>query len=201
MKKLLALCLGIVIFSLAVLCLPTAEDKEIYNGMLRLHVLADSDDEEDQARKLAVRDAVLGVLEERMLDCRDLSQAERAVQEGEEEILSVCRETLLALGCEDTVTLSLEREFYPTRHYEDISLPAGRYLSLRVMIGEAKGQNWWCVLSPPVCLGACQSTEKLEAAGFSEGQISLVKEDKPVRYKIKFKIMEGVERLFSGLFS
>ncbi len=199
MKKLLALCLGAVIFSSALLFLPTAEDREIYSGTLRLHVLADSDDEDDQARKLSVRDAVLALLAEKMEGCEDASQAKQIVLENEEEILQACRTALRASGCEDDVTLSLSKEYYPTRHYEDISLPAGQYLSLRVMIGQAKGKNWWCVLYPPVCMGACQSTQKLEKAGFSEGQINLVKEEKPIRYKVKFKIMESVERWLSAL--
>lgn len=200
MKKILVLCVALVIFSSAILFLPTAEEHRIYDKTLRLHVLADSDDEEDQVRKLAVRDTVLSVLETKMETCADLSQAEALVWENEKAILDACRATLLASGCEDTVTLSLGREYYPTRRYEDISLPAGQYLSLRVMIGEAKGQNWWCVLYPPMCLGACQSREKLEEAGFTKGQINLIKEEKTVRYKIKFKIMESVEKLLGKWF-
>ncbi len=200
MKKLLALCAALIVFSSAILLLPTAEEHRIYDQTLRLHVLADSDDKDDQARKLAVRDTVLAVLETKMEDCTDLSQAEEIVLENEKAILDACRATLSESGCEDTVTLSLGKEYYPTRHYEDISLPAGQYLSLRVMIGEAKGQNWWCVLYPPVCLGACQSSKKLADAGFSKEQINLVKEEKTVRYKIKFKIMESVEKLLGKWF-
>lgn len=200
MKKLLALCVGLVIFCSAVLFLPTAEDHGIYEDTLRLHVLADSDDTDDQARKLAVRDTVLAFLGDKMEGCCDVTEAETVVRDNEEQILEACRSTLSQAGCEDAVTLSLSKEYYPTRHYEDVSLPAGRYLSLRVMIGEAKGQNWWCVLYPPLCLGACRSTEQLENAGFSEGQIALVQEEKTVKYKVKFKILESVGKLWMSLF-
>ena len=105
------------------------------------------------------------------------------------------------MGAEDEVSLVLDREYYPTRHYEDISLPAGNYLSLRICIGQAEGQNWWCVLYPPVCLEACTSKKTLSQAGFSDSQIHLVTNEGGVRYKIKFKILQTVSSWMDALSS
>jgi len=200
MKKILILCLGIVIFCSAILFLPTSYDRAIYDKTLRLNVLANSDSEEDQENKMAVRDRVLEVLSEQMQACTSRSEAEGMLLEKEELLLSECSEVLSEKGSSHSVALKITEEYYPTKEYDDIVLPAGRYLSLQICIGEAKGRNWWCVLYPPVCMGACSAKEKLQGAGFEEEQVKLVSEEKEIRYAVKFKILETVGKFFGSLF-
>ena len=92
--------------------------------------------------------------------------------------------------------MTLDREYYPTREYEGVSMPAGTYLSLRVMIGEAKGQNWWCVLYPPLCTSSAKPESTLKQAGFTPAQIRVLTEGESPRYKLKFKFLEFFESLF-----
>ena len=185
---------------MAILFLPTANDRAVYENTLRLHVLANSDSKADQENKLAVRDRILEVMSDELEACNSRRDAEKLVAEKSESLLEACRETLMQRGCEDAVSLTLSEEYYPTRHYEEISLPAGKYLSLQVQIGEAKGKNWWCVLYPPVCLGACSAKEKLADAGFDGEQVKLLSEEKKIRYAVKFKVLEAVGKFFGRLF-
>ena len=201
MKKWLVLCLALAVFTSAVLLLPTAKDAEIYQKTLRLHVLANSDSEEDQARKLAVRDSVLSLLGEQMRSCSDRAQAQELILANEEAILDACRRTLSENGSEQEVTLRLCQEYYPTRVYGDMALPGGEYLSLQIGIGQAKGKNWWCVLYPPVCLSSASFGSTLASAGFEKEQVHLVSEGRNLRYTVKFKILETVGRFFGKWFS
>lgn len=200
MKKLFILCLCAILFCCAILFLPTAHDRAIYDKTLRLHVLADSDDEEDQAEKLAVRDEVLALLEEEMTACDSKEDAKAVILENKERIQAACEALLQTRGSEHSVKIELSEEYYPTREYEEIALPAGKYLSLRVMIGQAEGKNWWCVLYPPVCLGACSAKQKLAGAGFDGEQVKLVTEGSEVRYAVKFKVLEVIGRFWGKLF-
>ncbi len=200
MKKLCVLCLSAVLFCSAILFLPTAHDRAIYDKMLRLHVLANSDSQEDQANKLAVRDKVLEVLSEEMQNCSSRNEAETLILDKGDQLLNACREVLGAQGSDHTVEMVLTEEYYPTRQYEKITLPAGKYLSLQIRIGEARGQNWWCVLYPPVCLGACSVKDELAGAGFDSDQVKLVSEEKEIRYAVKFKVLEAVGKFFGRLF-
>ena len=200
MKKIFVLCMALVVFCSAILFLPTAQDRQIYRNTLRLHVLANSDSEEDQALKLRVRDRVLSVLEEQISACRTREQAQEVILENEEWILSQCREVLAENGSSHDVFLRLCKEYYPTRVYDDMALPSGEYLSLQIGIGQAEGQNWWCVLYPPICLGASSSKAELSKAGFGKEQIKLVSEDRSARYAVKFKILETVGKFLAGLF-
>lgn len=201
MKKWLVLFLSLAVFCSAILFLPTAKDAQIYHKTLRLHVLANSDSEEDQARKLAVRDRVLLLLETKMRDCKSREQAQNVILENQEQILSACREVLAQNGSEEQVSLKLCEEYYPTRVYGDMALPSGEYLSLQIRIGQAEGQNWWCVLYPPVCLSSASSGNTLKGAGFDKSQINLVSEERSVRYAVKFKILEVVGSFFGKWFS
>ena len=200
MKKVLIVCMALTVFCSAVLFLPTAKDRQIYTKTLRLHVLANSDSESDQAIKLKVRDRVLLLLEEEMQDCTDREQAKELILENEEQILADCQEVLTENGSADSVSLRLCEEYYPTKVYGDMALPSGEYLSLQICIGKAQGKNWWCVLYPPVCLSANSYRDQLSKAGFDGEQINLVSEDRGVRYAVKFKILETVGRFFAKLF-
>ena len=142
------------------------EQQELADSVIRFHVIANSDSDEDQALKLAVRDRVLAQAEEIYPEGATLAEAQ----------LTDC--------------------WFPTKEYEGFALPAGNYTALRVTIGEGKGQNWWCVAFPPLCLGAASETvdQALEAGHFTPDQGALVTGDGE-GYVLKFKAMEWLGEL------
>lgn len=179
----------------------SAFESGIYTKLLRLHVLAASDAPEDQALKLEVRDAILDAAAPYLEGCRSAEEAEKSLDGNREVLLTAARERLAAAGCGDGVEMSFSDEYYPTRQYENVSLPAGRYRSLQVKIGEAEGKNWWCVLYPPLCLSASRPAEKGEGDGDEEAllQAGLTKEETAVltgnsegngRFTLRFRFLE-----------
>ncbi|MBQ9115849.1 MAG: stage II sporulation protein R [Clostridia bacterium] len=173
------------------------EAMEIYDKTLRLHILANSDSERDQALKLKVRDAVLDCLSGELATCNTKAEAEETVVALKNEIEDVARETMEAYGVDYAVNLTVTEEYYPRREYEGITLPAGNYTSVRILIGESEGQNWWCVLFPQVCTDtATPADEKLAQVGFTPSQIRLLTKQEEPEYRVKFKIVELIEALF-----
>lgn len=187
--------------------LPVRGEAEIYSDVIRLHVLARSDSEEDQSIKLAVRDAVLEFAENEFADIgEDMSfeSAYSAIEEKLGKIKAVAEKRALDYYDEVNISVSLSVEDYPTREYEGVSLPAGAYNSLRIIIDGGEGKNWWCVLYPPFCLRAASAADTSERDRFSaddcgalsEDEILLIRKDSSPKYKIRFKILE----LLSGIF-
>ncbi len=190
-------CVAIVILMVVMIALsylPIHGEGEIYDTVVRLHVLANSDSAEDQALKLEVRDAILAVTAPLVEGCESQSDAVAALEGGMAEIEAAARDVIAAAGREDEVTVLIGREKYPTRTYESCAFPAGEYVSLRVCIGEAAGQNWWCVLFPPLCLSAASDGEADENAfisvGLSKDQYGIITETGKTKYKVRFKLLE-----------
>ena len=177
--------------------MPSAEDMEIYENTVRLHVIANSDSEHDQSVKLFVRDRVLSELQILLADTASTEEAVAVIEENLDHLRAVCNETLVALGEEMTADLYLKQEKYPTRHYENISLPAGVYQSLQIRIGDADGRNWWCVLFPTLCTSAAKTEAALIKTGFSSDQIGVLMGGENPKYKLKFKILEFFGENFS----
>ena len=177
--------------------LPVHGEGEIYDTVVRLHVRANSDSEEDQALKLRVRDAVLDVTGELVADCTTQEEAVSVLEAHMADLELAARRVIAAEGRDDAVSVMLGRETYPTRTYESCCFPAGEYVSLQVLIGAAEGQNWWCVLFPPLCLSA--ATEVGEDAfvqvGLSKDQYGIITETGKTKYKVRFKVLE----LWQGL--
>ena len=121
-------------------------------GIVRLHVLANSDTEEDQALKRMVRDAVIDYLKPYMLTCADRPEAEEILRQQMPVIQDIAQRVVRSNGFDYTVQVELGQHLFPVKTYGNLALPAGNYQALRVLIGEAEGQNWWCVLFPPLCL-------------------------------------------------
>lgn len=196
-KKLCFLTLTLCALFLMLGLLPVHGEDAVYDSVLRLHVLANSDSEEDQELKLAVRDALLTVGEGMFDACRSREEAQCIV----EERLSLFEETARAVvserGYDYDVTLHLGYEEYPRRQYEAAAFPAGEYLSLRVVIGEGTGENWWCVLFPPMCMSAASGTRTAEEAYISVGltgeQYRVITESESTTYAVRFKILEALE--------
>ena len=134
-------------------CWANARQRSIASGLVRLHVIAASDEAEEQALKLRVRDAVLAWLRPRLAEAGSAAEAEEILLRE----LPGIRAAALAASEGRPVTVSLGPEDYPLRRYGGFSLPAGRYESLRVVLGDGKGHNWWCVIFPTLCLDAAET--------------------------------------------
>lgn len=171
------------------------QQEELGRKVIRLHVIANSDSPEDQALKLRVRDRVLARAQEILEQSADMEQAEQALTAALPELTREARETLAAEGCAQPVQARLEPAEFPTKDYDGFSLPAGKYLALRVIIGQGAGQNWWCVVFPPLCtVAACQWQDAGRAAGLEEDDLSLMAEE-DAGYELRFRSVELWEML------
>ncbi len=196
-------CVALVILLVLLMALsflPVHGEGEIYNTVVRLHVLANSDSEEDQALKLRVRDAVLAASAPLLDGCTNQAEAIVALEAGEPLLLAAAEAVIREAGRSDTVSITLGEEEYPTRTYESCAFPAGTYVSLRVCIGEAAGKNWWCVLFPPLCLSAATAESDPEDAfidvGLSKEQYGIITDTGKTKYRVRFKILEIVQGWF-----
>ena len=190
----IALLIGLAVFlTSGALALRTQD--ELADKVVRLHVLANSDFEEDQALKLRVRDAVLEQATAILEQSADRREAESRLRGQLLELERIAAKEIAAEGYDYPVTVNLENTDFPTKEYDGFTLPAGEYLALRVIIGEGKGQNWWCVVFPPLCTAASADVPASAlAAGFSEEEVSLITEENQ-GYVLKFKAVEWWETL------
>lgn len=138
---------------------------DISEKVLRFHVLANSDDEADQNLKLAVRDAVGSYMQKKLAGVDDLEECEQIVNGNLDEIQEVAAETIAQNGYDYDVTAELEYTSFPVKSYGSYTFPAGEYEALRVVIGEGKGHNWWCVMYPNMCFSGSMYEVVDEKAG------------------------------------
>ncbi len=175
--------------------------QELSDRVVRLHVLANSDSEEDQALKLKVRDRLLAYTEPILAGSADRREAEALLRGQLLELERIAAEEIRANGYPYSVTARLEDAAFPTREYEGFTLPAGKYLALRVVIGEGAGRNWWCVVFPPLCAAAAEEVpETALAAGLSSSQVGLITEENQ-GYILKSKLVEFWQGLEAKLAS
>lgn len=165
-----------------------ATQVQLASQVIRLHVLANSDSEEDQALKLEVRDRVLETTSALLAGETEPQAAAVLLEQHLDDIAQTAAQEISAQGHDDRVEVRLEQTWFPTRQYQGISLPAGNYLALRVLIGAAEGHNWWCVVFPNLCLPAV-SERALETSTLTPGQISLLQEEE-TSYVFRFKALE-----------
>lgn len=189
----LAAVIGAVIGTLVL-----GEQQAIAEKVLRLHVRANSDSEEDQRIKLQVRDAVLAQVQTVTDGCASSGEAICMLADELPLLAQTASSTLQTLGKSDTVRVSLCKEAFPTREYETFSLPAGGYAALRVDIGAAAGHNWWCVIFPTLCQSATSEdfAQTAAAGGLTEEELALLTEQTP-RVQIKFRFLEWITALLS----
>ena len=161
----------------------------IAGSLVRLHVLAVSDAPEEQELKLRVRDAVLSLLAPKLAGVQSADEAGEVLTDSLPLIQAAAQEA--AEG--RPVRVSLGEERYPTRDYAGFSLPAGRYRSLRVVLGEGQGHNWWCVVFPPVCLSAAEQ-EAMQPVMNPDDYALITRED---GWEIRFRIVELWGKLFN----
>lgn len=170
---------------------------ELRGSVLRLHILANSDNEEDQRLKLCVRDALLEQSGELFACVDSLEEAEAAAEAELHEIERIARETLESQGSSQTVTAKLVDTHFDERFYDGLTMPAGDYKALRVELGEAEGHNWWCVMYPPLCLpAACRVTinKTAEEEHFDKKELDIMY--RPKKYRIRFAVWDKLKRLF-----
>lgn len=179
--------------------LPNKEEATLYDEFIRLHILANSDSEDDQTLKLKVRDAVLTVMADLTQDCETVAQAETVFTENKLLIAETALDVIRENGADYNVSVTLSNEYYPTRAYAGVTLPAGVYRSARILIGRAQGQNWWCILFPPLCTNTAKAKDKLAAAGFSQNQIRILTDGDNVKYKLKFKTLEIIQEIIESI--
>jgi stage II sporulation protein R len=181
--------------------LPVHGESAIYDNVLRLHVIANSNSEADQSLKLLVRDKIIGEVSTLVADCKSFEDAERVLSKKEnlDKLQKIAEGVVAAEGYDYKVSVSLGREKYPRKSYEALCFPSGKYTSLRVEIGSAVGKNWWCVLFPQLCLDAASSPSNEDSfieAGFTPEQYKIVTETDQPRYEVKFKLLEIIEETF-----
>ena len=174
---LLALC-----FTLCMALWGQANSAALSDDLIRLHVIADSDDDYEQALKLRVRDAVLACAEPLLAEADSMQDARQILYAHLEDI----RQAALDTSEGRAVSVTLDSEFYPTRIYEGFSLPAGRYISLRILLGSARGQNWWCVVFPPLCTAA---SAELSQETLGETGTRIITQD-GASYVLRFRAAE-----------
>lgn len=161
----------------------TSED--ISNKVFRLHILANSNSTEDQNTKLMLKNFILENSKD-VIGGKTLDEAISNAKNNRKEITEMCNEYLKSIGIDYKVVVSVVKEYFKTRVYDDFTLPAGKYNSLKIELGEAKGHNWWCIVFPSVCLSAC--TESMNDY-LNEDEMKLVSNT----YSPKFKFVEIYE--------
>ena len=169
---------------------------DISESVFRLHVIANSDSKEDQDLKYKVRDSLLEYMNNICKNCSSKEEAISLVEQNKENFKKIAEDTIKNEGYSYTVNINIGNFEFPTKTYGDISLPAGFYDALRVEIGEAKGQNWWCVMFPPLCfvdissgIVPDQSKETMKE-NLSEEEYALISDDSNTQIQFKFKLLE-----------
>ena len=168
------------------------ECEKVRGEVVRLHVLANSDSEADQAVKLLVRDALLGSGSELFSGEVTARGAADCLNANADKLKAVAEKVLRDNGFDYGADIRLVNEYFTTRTYESVTLPAGKYLALRVVIGSGEGHNWWCVMFPPMCVPAADKKDEIENV-FTDKEIKLV-ESKP-KYEPRFKVVEIYEQI------
>ena len=195
LKLIGSVLISVIVFLALNSIIPSKNDVEIYNSTIRLHVLANSDSEDDQALKLKVRDTIL----EKMVtyEAKNKSEALEIIEKKSDELTEIAEDVVEKEGYDYEISIEIGQEDYPTRYYEDFALPAGIYTSVRIIIGKGEGQNWWCVLFPPLCTSSAIEYDKESYidVGLTKDQYSLIT-GASGKYRVKFKLIEMASQLF-----
>lgn len=168
------------------------------DDVVRLHVLAHSDTEDDQALKLLVRDAVLDQATTLLQGVTTQDQAVTLLNGHLQDLESMAQQVVFDQGYRYDVAVTLSQEDYPAKDYDGFALPAGEYVSLRVIIGDGAGQNWWCVAFPPLCTAATSELVVTAMAnGLDDQQVSLITQEEG--YELRFKLVDWWSELAQKL--
>lgn len=203
MKKRILSAMGIFASFITVLiitCLwAEAPAKQVRDSVLRFHIVASSDLQADQQNKLAVRDGIASLCAKLFESSDSKAESMRIASENANNIESAANRILSERGSEDSVKVSVRKRFFPTRHYDGVSLPAGVYDTIDVQIGAAEGKNFWCVMFPEICIGSSldKNQEKMSEV-LTDDAAELVTESTPT-VRFKFRIIEIIENIRNKL--
>ena len=217
MKKSIA----IITFLLIIISVPfgiiklktSIQQKHISEKLIRFHVIANSDLPYDQKLKLEVKDDVLQYISPKLKECKDINQSRKVIKDNDAAIKEIANKIIKENGYNYNINTKLSYENFPIKTYGNISLPQGKYEAYRIIIGEGKGQNWWCVMFPPLCFVditkgqvAYKETEKEMKSVLNESEYKAIdngiqysknSNNKEKKIKMKFKIFEVIEDIFS----
>ncbi len=168
------------------------DSDHLRQGVVRLHILANSDSRDDQQLKLAVRDKILAETDGLFLSAHNGGEALEAARDNMDEIVAIAQQELAAWGRSYQVRGQVARLYFTTRVYDDVTLPAGEYDAVQLTIGEGKGKNWWCVMYPPMCIPAALADQNEQAQPPEEAEIRNLNA-RPA-YKMGFAVVELVEK-------
>ncbi len=188
-----ALAAGTVAAVMLSFCHFNAVCGEIRREVVRLHVLAHDDTEEEQTLKLRVRDAVLTAADGLLDGVANSDAAQATIEAALPQLAAAANEALQTAGSVHTAKVSLENTYFTTRTYDAGTLPAGWYTALRVVIGDGAGRNWWCVVFPPLCLSSAVKPATLDDV---VGEDAREVVEQPTRYTVRFKVVEWVSGWF-----
>ena len=169
----------------------------IRSSVLRLHILANSDSESDQKLKLMVRDAIQNEAGYIFDGAENIEDATEIVEQERERLLAIARRVIDEQGYDYAVDLVVMQEHFETRTYDEVTLPAGTYTTVKIIIGEGEGKNWWCVLFPCMCLPAAQESSELSKV-LDDSEVKLAQSNP--QYEVRFKVVEwfyGIASFFS----
>lgn len=171
----------------------TAQCEEIPENILRLHILANSDSEEDQALKIKVRDHILNESTQLFANANNKTEAVHITKRNLDKIVNEAQQYVYSLGYNYKVSGEIVQDMYfNTREYDSFTLPAGRYDAFRIIIGEGEGHNWWCVMFPPMCFSVAEDDSDLSQV-LTDDQLEIT--ENPVKYEYKFKLVEVYNEL------
>lgn len=188
-------------------------NKGLADNLIRLHVVANSNTEEDQDLKLEVRDTIIDYLKDKLDKSRDIAETKYIINENLQAVEKLTKEKIATKGKNYPINVTLGAYPFPTKNYGDVTLPAGYYEAVKVVIGEGEGENWWCVLFPPLCFvdatkGTVPDSVKADLmAALTKEEYDIIvssSNDDDIPIKIKFKVVEFFQdsRIrFSGLLS
>lgn len=189
-----SLCIAFVLTVIYSVIPFQAECEQISNEVFRLHILANSDIEEDQSLKLRVRDSLLKYTDRLFSEAENSDEAERIARDNLESLRAVAQREVYANGYDYKVKAEVVNMYFNTRYYERYTMPAGMYDALRITIGSGEGHNWWCVMYPSICISSAVETDKRVEDTFSQNQQEIVKGNE---FKYKFKVVEIFEKIVS----
>ena len=170
-----------------------ADCQKIANEVFRLHILANSDSEADQALKLKVRDKVLDYSQTLFASVKTKEEAERLAAQHLDIVQEVAQEEVKKCGYSYPVSAEITKMHFDTRYYEDFTLPAGQYDALRLTIGRGEGHNWWCVMFPSLCISSPESRDDKAREALTDSEYEIVKSDER---EYRFFIVELFEKIF-----
>ncbi|MBR5441823.1 MAG: stage II sporulation protein R [Clostridia bacterium] len=177
-----------------------ASVNNVRSSVVRLHVIANSNSVRDQQVKLRVRDALLNKNNAMLSGTVNKDNAVEYFRSSRDDLLATANEALRLNGCDYTADITLGTEYYSTRQYGELTFPAGEYTSLRVVLGEGQGKNWWCVMFPPLCIpvaGDIEAEESKAADALSPGGEEIISSNE--KYVIKLRLLEIYEEFMQSL--